>query len=121
MSSRIRRFRSWRYPLALLAAVALLSGCVSGVSVTITNRSASDLEHVVVSGRGFSEDVGTVAAGGAETLSVRPRGESGVKISFEADGQRYSAENGYIEDDVLYRVLVTVDPDFSITIDTNVR
>ena len=109
---------------ALLTVVAavLLSGCVSGVPVSIANQSASDLTDVVVSGNGFSESVGTIRAGGSANVRVRPKGESGVKVAFEVNGQRYyGIEDGYIESDNLYTVDVTVDADFSISIKTSLR
>lgn len=107
--------------LAIVVAL-LLSGCVSGVPVNIANQSASDLTDVVVSGNGFSESVGTIRAGGSATVRVRPKGESGVKVAFEVNGQRYHGiEDGYIENDNLYTVDVTVDADFSISIRTSLR
>ncbi len=110
-----------RVLLAALAAM-LLSGCVSGVPVSIGNQSSSDLANVVVSGNGFSESVGTIRAGGSATVRVRPKGESSVKVAFEVDGQRYSAiEPGFIENDTVNIVEVTVDADFSIAIKTSLR
>lgn len=107
--------------LPFVAAV-LLSGCVSGVPVSIANQSAADLTDVVVSGNGFSESVGTIQAGGSARLYVRPKGESGIKVAFEVNGQRYHGiDDGYIENDTLYTVDVTVDADFYISIKTSLR
>lgn len=101
----------------------LLAGCVSGVPVSIDNQSSSDLANVVVSGNGFSESVGTIRAGGSAIVRVRPKGESGVRVAFEANGQRYygSIEDGYIENNDLYTVKATVDAGFSIVIETSLR
>lgn len=110
-----------RVLLATLVAM-LLSGCVSGVPVNIDNQSSSDLTNVVVSGNGFSESVGTIRASSSATVRVRPKGESGVKVAFEVNGQRYyGIEDGYIENDTLYTVDVTVGADFSISIKAGLR
>ena len=112
---------NWRLFITMVGA-ALMSGCMSGVPVSIENQSASDLTNVVVSGKGFSESVGTIRAGARETVHVRPKGESGIKVTFEADGQRYHGiEDGYIENDDLYTVKITVDASFSVAIETNLR
>jgi len=49
---------NWR-TFPIITAAALLAGCISGVPVSIDNQSSSDLTEVVVSGKGFSESVGT--------------------------------------------------------------
>jgi len=108
--------------LQVVAIALLLSSCISGVPVNIDNQSASDLTNVVVSGKGFSESVGTIPPGGKAVVHVRPKGESGVKLAFEVNGQRYSAlEEAYIENDSLYVVDVTVDADFSVAIKSRLR
>jgi len=104
---------------ALAGAMLLLAGC--GVAVTVQNQSPKALADVTISGKGFLQDTGDLAPGSTRTVYVHPRGESGVKITFVADGRACSAENGYIEDDFMYRVIVTVAPDLSIDIDTNLR
>lgn len=108
--------------LATLLASLALSGCVSAVSVSIENRSPAQLADVVVSGSGFSEAVGSIAAGGTATVRVRPPGESQVKVSFEVDGQRYSAMSSErIANDGANSVVATVGADFSISIETPAR
>jgi hypothetical protein len=112
---------NWRTLLTIVVA-ALLSGCISGVPVSIENKSGSDLTDVVVSGKGFSESVGTIRAGGSELVHIRPRVETGVKVAFAADGQRYSGTlEGTIENDDVYKVKVSVGPDFSVAVTTDVR
>jgi hypothetical protein len=111
-----------RRTLLVIAVAVLLSGCVSGVPVSIANQSSSDLTNVVVSGKGFSESVGTIRAGGSAIVRVRPKGESGVKVAFEVNGQRYFATDpDFIENDNVNTVEATVDADFSIVIKTSVR
>jgi hypothetical protein len=114
-----RRFLSAARMAALLGAIVLLAGCISGVPVIIENKSDKTLEHVVVTGIGFKENVGTIAPGATETVTVRPRSETGVAIAFEVDGQNYSAqspEDGTIENDDVNRVEVLVDEDLTTTV-----
>lgn len=106
----------------ILGAALLLAGCVSGVPVSVTNHSATPLKNVVVSGKGFSEQVGTIAAGATETIRVRPREETKIKVAFEAGEHRYSsATETEIENNDLYIVVVTVAPDLTISVETPLR
>jgi len=108
--------------VAMLLGILLLSGCISGVPVTITNNSASLLTQVTVSGKDFSESAGSIQPGGTETIRVRPRRETGVKVAFEANGQHYgSSTETTIENDTVNTVAVTVAEDLSISIDMIVR
>jgi hypothetical protein len=107
---------------AVFATCAVLSGCVSSVPVTIANDSQAQLVNVVVSGAGFSESVGSIAAGGRATAHVRPPGESQVKLAFDVDGQRYSATTSdRIANDGANIVEATVAADFTITLETPAR
>jgi uncharacterized protein YceK len=107
--------------LLISVVLALLSGCVSSVPVSIDNHSPTQLADVVVSGSGFNEPVGSIAAGGSATVHVRPAGETPIKVAFEVAGQRYSATSEEKIANDGSAVAVTVDADFSITIDTNAR
>ena len=113
---------NWRLLLTIVVATALLSGCISGVPVSIENQSSSNLTHVVVSGNGFSASVGTIRAGNTEKIYIHPRGETAVSVAFEVNGQRYSGTlDGQIENDDVYVVKATVDPNFSVVIATDLR
>ena len=109
--------------LLIAMSVALsLSGCISGIPVNIDNRSASQLTNVVVSGKDFSESVGSIAAGGRAQVRVRPKGASTVKLAFDVAAQRYSATTpNTLENDNGYTVEAIVDPEFSISIATSLR
>jgi protein-disulfide isomerase len=108
--------------LVILVAAALLSGCVSSVPVTIANNSQAQLVNVVVSGSGFTESVGSIAAGGKAVAHVRPPGETQVKVAFDVDGQRYSAMTSErIANDGANIVEATVDADFTITLEASAR
>lgn len=107
---------------ALVVAALLLAGCVSGVPVAVSNKSTAQLEHVVVSGEGFSVKVGSVAPGATETVRIRPRGETSVKVTFQLGGQRYSAiTEGTIANDDVNTVEAVVNEDLSITLTTPLR
>jgi len=112
---------NWR-TFPIIIAAALLAGCISGVPVSIENQSSSDLTEVVVSGKGFSESVGTVHAGRSELFHIRPKGETQVKVAFVVDGQRYTGMlEGTIENDNVNTIKATVSADFSISIVAEVR
>lgn len=105
-----------------LAAIVVLTGCSRAPVVTIANNSTEVLANVVVSGEGFSERIDIIAAGAATTLSVRPRGESGVRIVFDAGGRHIdSGEQGYFEAGGGYRVAVTVQPDLQVLVSSDLR
>jgi hypothetical protein len=105
---------------ALLAA--LLAGCVSGVPVSVTNQSATELIQVRVAGTGFAETISSIAPGATETISIRPKGESGLKVTFDAKGDRYAAVlDGTIANDDVNIVTVIVHDDFTIDLATQTR
>ena len=108
--------------LLLAAFVLLLGGCVSGVPVAITNNSSSKLTHVSVTGKGFSVSVRSIAAGATETIRIRPREATTVRVAFEADGQRFSATTeNEIENDDINTVVATFGEDHNLTIATPLR
>src|SRR5260221_12752172 len=99
----------------ILAVTVTFAGCDRGTVITITNRSPVVLTDVVVSGSGFSERVDSIAPGTERKLAVRARGESGVRIAFEAAGQHIDTpEQGYFEAGSPYTVAVTVGPDLKV-------
>ena len=102
-------------------AVLVFAGCSRAPVVTITNRSSVTLSHVVISGSGFSEDIGSLAPGAQHVLTVHPRGDSGVRVAFEASGRKFdSGEQDYFEASGGYRITVTVGPDFKLTSTSNI-
>ena len=106
----------------ILAAIVALAGCSRAPVVTITNRSTNALANVVVSGSGFSNRIDTIAAGAESRLTVRPRGESGLRVAFDAGGQHIDVgERGYFEAGGGYRVAVTVQPDLKVSVSSGLR
>ena len=108
--------------LIMLAAIVAATGCSRAPVVTITNRSTNALANVVVSGSGFTSRIDNIAAGAESTLTVHPRGESGVRIAFDAGGRHIdAAEQGYFEAGGGYRVVVTIEPDLKVSVSSGLR
>jgi CTP:molybdopterin cytidylyltransferase MocA len=95
---------------------AILACRRSEVSVTVQNASGHDLRRVVLTGSGFVDTMAQVPAGQSVTLRVRPRGESGLAVSFIADGREFAGPaQGYFEGDG-YAVKATVDSTFAVDV-----
>jgi hypothetical protein len=111
---------SCRLIACLLAAI--LVGCSGHPAVTVTNRSSTTLENLVVSGSGFSEDIGSLPSGAQRSFSPHPRGESGLRVAFDAlGGHHTTAIEGYFEDSGGYRVSVSIDGHFKVTVDSTLK
>jgi len=66
-------------------------------SICIQNKSPATLTNVVVSGNGFSQSLGTMAAGAEAKISLNSHGKSGITVTFDANGQHYnSGQHEYI-------------------------
>jgi hypothetical protein len=110
------------YRIIILAWVVALAGCSPSPVVTITNRSPVALTNVVVSGSGFSERIERIAAGAEGRVTVRPRGESGLRIAFDAGSQHIDVDDlSYIEASGGYRVAVTVQSDLKVSASSDLR
>lgn len=105
--------------LLSLTGILLLTGCRQAPQLTVINRSSVELTHVVISGQGFSTAIGVLPAAAQRQLTVTPKGESGIQLSFEANGKPIvSQESGYFENNAAYHVTAIVAPDFSVTVDS---
>jgi hypothetical protein len=83
--------------------------------IKVVNRSAEDLENVKLEGSGFSEDLGTLYRGEKRWVTVHPTGESGVYVSFLANGTAHKSDyESYFESSGGYRIIITIDRDFEI-------
>ena len=102
----------------LVVTVALgLAGCSSAPLFTITNQSDVDLTNVVASGAGFSQQIGSLAAGAQFRFQIRPRTDSGVMLSFNAQGRHIQTlEQGYVQPGSGYRVAVIIAKDFTVSV-----
>lgn len=110
------------YRISILAWVVALAGCSSSPVVTITNHSPVALTNVVVSGSGFSERIESIAAGAEHRVTVRPRGESGLRVAFDAGSQHIDVDDlAYIEASGGYGVAVTVQSDLKVSVSLDLR
>jgi hypothetical protein len=104
----------------LFVALLLLSGvlgCSRHPKVTVLNKSGVTIQNVVISGSGFSEKLGDIKPGFSASTAVHPTADSGLRVSFEANGKRHDQpEAGYMEASPHYRIIATVAPDFSVTL-----
>ncbi len=109
--------------IALLALLTMV-GCSPGpvgtfTEVAITNLSAASLSNVVVSGSGFSDGVGGIAAWGAKTIRVYPRGDSGLRLTFDPGGQHLdSGQQACFDAKSGYRVSTIIHTDLSVSVST---
>ncbi len=105
-----------------LSCAATLAGCSPAPVVTIANQAPVGLANVVVSGTGFSRSVGNIAPGAQAVVAVSPRGESGLRIAFDAAGRHIeSGDLAYLENNGGYRVAVTVAPDLRVAAHTEIK
>lgn len=103
--------------LILVATLVTASGCSRAPVITIANQSSLTLSNLVVAGTGFAERVGDLPPDGTREVRVRPSGESGVRLTFDAGTKRVdSGSQGYFEAGGGYRVAVTVGTNLSVLV-----
>lgn len=108
--------------LLLTVTLALLSGCSGSTSVSVENRSGLLLQSIVLSGGGFEQSIGDLAPGATVKIQVNPSGESGLGISFSANGKDISLPpSGYFEGGGRYSVTVVVTPELTASVDSHLR
>jgi hypothetical protein len=108
--------------LLAVGVCASVIGCSSGAQLIIVNESDHQLRDVVASGSGFSTQIGTVPPHSANVLTVYPRGESGLRLTFNADGKPIIFEqDGYFERCCGYLVTVNVSPSLAVSMKSELR
>jgi hypothetical protein len=111
-------FPGFLLPLLLV----LVTSCSRHPRVTVVNASADSLTNLVLSGSGFSESLASLAPGEQKTIEVRPSGDTGLSLSFDARGTTHATPaDGYFEASGFYRVTATVQPDFSVKVESEIR
>lgn len=104
---------------AVIALLALVSGCSPSPRVSVTNLSPQALSNLVVSGSGFSQRVPVLEPGQRMRWRVEPSGESGLSLRFDAAGRTVdSGKQGYFEPRGRYKVDAVVDPDLNVSVAT---
>ena len=115
-----------RRSLLLLALTATLVGngvgCAKSPLVTVTNQSSVTISNVVVSGTGFSEALSSLAPGKSLDLYVKPKGETGLRLVFDA-GEKHmdSGNQGYFEGNGAYRVKAVVSTNLTVMVSTDLK
>lgn len=122
---------NWRRPqfhvmrnarVMVLLVCIVMGGCSDDPTITITNRSAKPLDNVVVSGSGFSESVGSMSPGEEREVAVDPRGESGIRLTFDVGEQHVdSGDQGYFEGSGGYHVTASVRADLTVSVSSELR
>jgi hypothetical protein len=104
-----------RVPFALV--LASLVACGGQVPITVQNASGRDLRDVVLAGSGFADTLADLAAGQSVTVRVKPRGESGLAVSFMVDGRQIAQPaSGYFEGAGRYAVKATIDSALGVNV-----
>jgi hypothetical protein len=102
----------------LLIWVVLFPSLFGLPLITLMNRSHIELRSVQIDGSGFSVRLPTLLPDESKSITVEPQGESGVSISFQAEGKDLKTDNlSYVEPFGGYCVTIEIDPAFKITAD----
>jgi hypothetical protein len=118
MMARSRIFILIGISMLGIGGTMTLSGCTRETNLNIVNRSTTELTKVVATGSGFTQSIGSIPAGEQRNVLVSPRGESALKLDFNANGKHHtSGSQGYFEGGYNYKVTATVSPDFTVTVD----
>ena len=105
-----------------LAALVLAAGCSRAPVITIKNQSSLTISNVVVSGSGFTNRIATLPAESEHQLTVRPSGDSGLRLVFDAGTQHIdSGSQGYFEACGGYRITATVGTNLSVSVSEALR
>lgn len=107
---------------AIILIFTLSCGVLGHPRVLIANQSTLELRNVVVSARKSSVRFSRIAPGQTIQTTLKPRGESGVGITFDAGGRRIAVpEQGYFEDLTGYVVTITIRPDLTVSVETSIE
>jgi hypothetical protein len=103
----------------LLASLCLLSlGACSYFQapvITIRNDSPVVLHNISLIGTGFTETIPSLEPGKVISVTVRPRGESGLAMQFDSpQGRMTKGDLAYIEASGGYKVTITVNETFEV-------
>lgn len=95
-------------------------GCSSRPRVAVWNQSQVEISNVKLSGSGFDCNLGSVGPNATWKPLIRPRGESSIRVEFDVQNKHYdSGYQSYFEASGGYIVNVTIRPDLTISIKSN--
>lgn len=105
-----------------IAALMLAAGCSRAPVITIKNQSSLTISNIVLSGSGFTNHIAAIPAGSEHRLTVRPTGDSGIRLVFDAGTQHIdSGSQGYFEARGGYRITATVGTNLSVSVSEALR
>jgi hypothetical protein len=108
--------------LLTIAALVLAAGCSQAPVITIKNQSPLTISNIVLSGSGFTNHIAAIPAGSEHRLTVRPTGDSGIRLVFDAGTQHIdSGSQGYFEARGGYRITATVGTNLSVSVSEALR
>jgi hypothetical protein len=108
--------KSIRFRCATVFVIFItLTGCSRYSTVTIANQSGITLSNVIVSGSGFTNQIGDLAIGAKAQLKVHRLGESGLRMIFESAvrGVDASLQGSFVND---YQISVVVDTNLTVLV-----
>lgn len=83
------------------------------------NQSLQTVSNLVVSGIGFTERLDRLPCGAEHSFRVRPSGESGVSLGFDAGNQHVqSSANGYFEASGGSRIQATIGTNLTVSVES---
>jgi len=89
--------------------------------MVVENRSSVPIRDVVVSVRETQYKFAELKPGETRAFSARPRGESGVAVSYTIEGRVIQVpEQGYFEDNPHYVVILGLS-DTGATVETTIK
>ena len=106
------------YFLVALIPMLLMTSChyLTSPRITVVNDTDVAISNLTITGRAFTNSVPLVQAHSVKSLTVYPRGDSGIALSFDTPQGRISTkEIGYIEAVGCYRVRLVVETNFRVS------
>jgi hypothetical protein len=84
--------------------------------ITIRNDSPAVIKNISLSGSGFTKKISSLEPGKAISVTVHPRGESGLEIQFDSpQGRIIKGDMAYIESWGGYKVTISVNKKLEVT------
>ena len=108
----------------LFGVVLFIGACSAShrPTIRVRNEAAAVLTNVKLTGRSFDTTIASVLPGQTREVRVSPRGETGVAVSFVANGSRVNVpEQGYFEASWWYTVDVTITREHQVTVHATTR
>lgn len=91
----------------------------SPVQIKLINSSTNVLNNVMFEGQGFDVEFSELKPASFLSFHVHPKGESGAKLTFAADGKKYERNDvGYMEPSFGYYLTITIQPDLETKTET---